>query len=56
MFIQTRMMMVSSITLREKLCAKQQMNKNFTNCFTFVRKIDSLVSVMMRIFLNLSDL
>lgn len=27
MFIQTRMMMVSSITLREKLRAKQQMNK-----------------------------
>lgn len=27
MFIQTRMMMVSSITLREKLRAKQLMNK-----------------------------
>lgn len=27
MFIQTRMMMVSSITLREKLRAKQHMNK-----------------------------
>ena len=56
MFIQTRMMMVSSITLREKLRAKQQMNKTLQIGLILFEKLILWWPVMMPIFLNLSDI